>query len=410
MDQHKLYRTIRHLGEEHFLTEEQMLSYVLENIIANEEIQVKGGRIWKLDESSGTYGLIHQVGEMDLISKSFRLRVVEYPLFRLLHKKGTILGNETNRYLRQKGIRHYSATGVGEKVQWQGFTLYQYVLAINAEFMKDDMQYALNIIGAALSSALMSRRSANKAKLLEADLDKAREIQQSILPAHELKFDRYDLYGISVPERIVGGDFFDYLQAKDDKDRLGVVIGDAASKGLSAAAQALYVSGALRMGVEYQTKISTVMSRINDLVNRTFTTEHFISMVYAEFTASDNGLVFYANAGHSNPILLHSATNDAERLRATGQLLGPFPAEKYRTEFVVMKPGDFLLLYTDGIVEAANERQEMFGEHRLIHLMRENRRCTPKELCQAILQEVQTHNRLVEYSDDKTLVAIKRSR
>jgi serine phosphatase RsbU (regulator of sigma subunit) len=410
MDQHKLYRTIRHLGEEHFLTEEQMLSYVLENIIANEEIQVKGGRIWKLDETSGTYGLIHQVGEMDLISKSFRLRVVEYPLFRLLHKKGTILGNETNRYLRQKGIRHYSATGVGEKVQWEGFTLYQYVLAINAEFMKDDMQYALNIIGAALSSALLSRRSANKAKLLEADLDKAREIQQSILPAHELKFDRYDLYGISVPERIVGGDFFDYLQAKDDKDRLGVVIGDAASKGLSAAAQALYVSGALRMGVEYQTKISTVMSRINDLVNRTFTTEHFISMVYAEFTASDNGLVFYANAGHSNPILLHAATNDAERLRATGQLLGPFPTEKYRTEFVVMKPGDFLLLYTDGIVEAANERQEMFGEHRLIHLMRENRRCTPKELCQAILQEVQTHNRLVEYSDDKTLVAIKRSR
>ena len=327
MDQHKLYRTIRHLGEEHFLTEEQMLSYVLENIIANEEIQVKGGRIWKLDETSGTYGLIHQVGEMDLISKSFRLRVVEYPLFRLLHKKGTILGNETNRYLRQKGIRHYSATGVGEKVQWEGFTLYQYVLAINAEFMKDDMQYALNIIGAALSSALISRRSANKAKLLEADLDKAREIQQSILPAHELKFDRYDLYGISVPERIVGGDFFDYLQAKDDKDRLGVVIGDAASKGLSAAAQALYVSGALRMGVEYQTKISTVMSRINDLVNRTFTTEHFISMVYAEFTASDNGLVFYANAGHSNPILLHAATNDAERLRATGQLLGPFPTE-----------------------------------------------------------------------------------
>ena len=231
-----------------------------------------------------------------------------------------------------------------------------------------------------------------------------------MLPHQPLRLGLAEVKGVSIPAREVGGDFFDYLQAKDDKDRLGVVIGDAASKGLSAAAQALYVSGALRMGVEYQTKISTVMSRINDLVNRTFTTEHFISMVYAEFTASDNGLVFYANAGHSNPILLHAATNDAERLRATGQLLGPFPAEKYRTEFVVMKPGDFLLLYTDGIVEAANERQEMFGEHRLIHLMRENRRCTPKELCQAILQEVQTHNRLVEYSDDKTLVAIKRSR
>jgi sigma-B regulation protein RsbU (phosphoserine phosphatase) len=410
MDQHKLYRTIRLLGEEQFRTEEENLSYVLENIIADEEILVKGGRIWKLEESTGTYRLIHQVGDMELISKDFRLRVNEYPLFRQLHKKGTLVGNETNRYLRQRGIKHYSATGVGEKIQWQGFTLYEYVLAINAEYMKEDMTYALNIIGAALTSALKNRRSANKAKLLEADLDKAREIQQSILPAHELKFDRYDIYGVSVPERIVGGDFFDYLQAKDDKDRLGIVIGDAASKGLSAAAQALYVSGALRMGVEFQTKLSTLMGRVNDLVNRTFTTEHFISMVYVEFTASSNGLVFYANAGHSNPILLHAATNEAERLQATGQLLGPFPAEKYRTEYMVMKPGDILLLYTDGIVEAANERQEMFGEHRLIHIMRENRRCSPKELCQAILQEVQIHNRLVEYSDDKTVVVIKRSR
>ena len=75
-----------------------------------------------------------------------------------------------------------------------------------------------------------------------------------------------------------------------------------------------------------------------------------------------------------------------------------------------LERGSTLLLYTDGIVEAANERQEMFGEHRLIHLMREHRRCSPKEICQAVLQEVQIHNRLVEYSDDKTLVVIKRSR
>ncbi|HEX9005651.1 MAG TPA: PP2C family protein-serine/threonine phosphatase [Bacteroidota bacterium] len=410
MDQHKLYRTIKLLGEEQFRTDEQMLGYVLEKIIDNEEIPVKGGRIWKLEPATSTYRLIHQVGDVQLISRNFRLRVAEYPLFRQLHKRGTLVGSETNKYLRQKGIVHYSATGVGEKVQADGATLFQYVLAINADYLKEDMVYALNIIGAALTSALLSRRSATKAKLLEADLDKARAIQQSILPAHELKFGVYDLYGVSVPERVVGGDFFDYLQAKEDRDRLAVVVGDAASKGLSAAAQALYVSGALRMGVEYQTKLSTLLDRINELVNRTFSTEHFISMFYAEFTNSGNGLVFYANAGHSNPILLHADSDQAERLGATGQLLGPFPNEKYRTEYAVMKPGDVLLLYTDGIVEAANERQEMFGEHRLIHLMRENRRCTPKEICQAILQEVQTHNRLVEYSDDKTLVAIKRSR
>ena len=117
------------------------------------------------------------------------------------------------------------------------------------------------------------------------------------------------------------------------------MIGDAASKGLSAAAQALYVSGAIRMGVEFQTKMSTLIGRLNRLVNKTFTPEHFISMVYAEFTDSDNGLVSYVNAGHTYPIILHAATGQTEALGATGQIIGPFPAEKYRTRIHDHAPG-----------------------------------------------------------------------
>jgi serine phosphatase RsbU (regulator of sigma subunit) len=410
MDQHKLYRTIKLLGEEKFRTEEQMLVHVLESIIANEEIPVKGGRIWKLEPATGNYRLIHQYGEMEPIRKNFRIHVSSYPVFRSLHKTGTMIGSETNRYLRKKGIRHYSATGVGEKVQWKGYTLYPYVIAVNGEFLGQDFIYTLNIIGNALTAALVNQRTARKAKLLERDLDQARAIQKSILPAHEFKFFNYDLYGISLPERIVGGDFFDYLQAKDDKDRLAVVIGDAASKGLSAAAQALYVSGALRMGIEYQTKLSTLICRINELVSKTFTAEHFVSMVYAEISNSDNGLIFYINAGHSNPILLHGETNEVERLPATGQILGPFPEEKYRTEFTLMKPGDLLLLYTDGIVEASNDHREMYGEHRLILKLQEHKSLKPKEICELILEDVQLHNRMLDYSDDKTVVVIKRSR
>ena len=261
-----------------------------------------------------------------------------------------------------------------------------------------------------LTSSLSRRRSETKAEALERDLDKAREIQRSILPAHELKFGMYDLYGISISERIVGGDFFDYLQASDDKDRLGVVIGDAASKGLSAAAQALYVSGALRMGVEFQTKMSSLIGRLNRMVGKTFTPEHFISMVYAEFTDSENGLVSYVNAGHSNPILLRAATTETETLSATGQIIGPFPQEKYRTEFTIMQRGDILLMYTDGISEATNDNREMYGEQRLIQKLQENQHRSPREICQLIIEEVQIHDRVTDYSDDKTLVVIKRSR
>jgi serine phosphatase RsbU (regulator of sigma subunit) len=410
MNQHKLYRTIQELGEEEFHTDEQLLGHVLEYIIQNEEIPIKGGRIWKLVPNSGTYRLIRQFGEMEKIDRSFHLNVQEYPLFRQLPKKGTFVGTETNKYLRRKGIKHYSATGVGEKIRWKDFLLYQYVLGINADYMKQDMIYALNIIGNALTSALKNRRIESKAKLLEADLDKAREIQKSILPEHELKFHNYELYGVSLPDRVVGGDFFDYLQAADDKDRLGVVIGDAASKGLSAAAQALYVSGALRMGVEYQTKIRTLIGKLNQLVGRTFTTEHFISMVYAELTGDDNGLVIYVNAGHPNPILLHGTSDEAELLPATGQIIGPFPTKKYDAGFVLMKKGDTLLLYTDGIVEASNEKGEMYGEPRLIRTLRQHKNRPPREICQLVLEDVQIHSRMAEYSDDKTLVVIKRTR
>ena len=152
-----------------------------------------------------------------------------------------------------------------------------------------------------------------------------------------------------------------------------MVIGDAASKGLSAAAQALYVSGALRMGVEYQTKIGTLIGRINRLVNRTFTTEHFISMAYVELNTSEKGMLIYINAGHCNPILLRGKTDEVELLPASGQIIGPFPQEKYRTEYAMMNKGDVLLLYTDGITEASNENREMYGEQRLIAKLKAHR-------------------------------------
>ncbi|MEK9138581.1 MAG: PP2C family protein-serine/threonine phosphatase, partial [Bacteroidota bacterium] len=317
---------------------------------------------------------------------------------------------ETNKYLRHKGIKTYAATGVGELVRWKGHDLYPYVIAINADYLRNEMTYALNIISNVVTSALKSRRIERKAKLLAEDMDKAREIQKSILPEHELRFHNYDLYGVSLPDRVVGGDFFDYLHASDDKDRLGVVIGDAASKGLAAAAQALYVSGALRMGIEYQTKLGAFIGKINKLVNRTFSSEHFVSMVFAELTASDNGLVYYVNAGHNYPILLRANPDGVETLPATGQILGPFPNEKYAAEFALMRKGDVLLLHTDGITEASNENQAMYGQQRLIHQLREHRAKSPREICQLILEDVQKFNKLVEYSDDKTLVVIKRTR
>ncbi len=408
MQLRKLYRTIETIGFQKFENEEELFKHVLKEIVQNEEIDIKGGRYWKFDAKSGSYELVYQVGDMEQIKSHYRIRVKDYPIFLELPNVRTVISSEQDSYLRERGILKYSATGVGDKIQWRGKTLYRYVLAFNADRLDDNLQSTLNIISTALSSVLRSKKIERKAQLLERDIDKAREIQQSILPQHEMRFHNYEIYGASIPDRVVGGDFFDYLQAENDDERIGVVIGDAASKGFSAASQALFVSGALRMGFAYQTKISSLLSRLNQLLNKTFSEEHFVTLFYGEITDDKNGLVIFANCGHNNPLLFRAGTNKVDYLEATGQILGPFPREIFKTDSILMDKGDILLLYTDGISEATNEQGDFFGEDRIARHLFESRSQTSKYITQTVLDDVQKFNSSGTQSDDKTIVTIKR--
>lgn len=409
MQLRKLYRTIEAIANKQFDNVEDLLKHVLEEIVQSEEIHLKGGRTWRFDARGGSYELLHQIGDIEHIKNHYRIKARDYPVFFELPKRRTVLASEQDAYLRGRGIVKYSATGIGEKVQWRGQQLYKYVLAFNANHIDENATATLNIISAAVTAALRSKKMEYKAKKLERDLDKARDIQQSILPQHEMTFQTYEIYGVSVPDQTVGGDFFDYLQVDGDHERLGVVIGDAASKGLSAAVQALYTSGALRMGFEYQTKIGSLLSRVNRLLHKTFSEEQFVSLFYAEITDDKNGLVLYANCGHNNPILFRSKQKKTEFLETTGQMLGPFPDETFKVENKLMDRGDILLLYTDGISEAINEREEAFGEDRIIDCLMDNAGRSPKEITQRLLEDVQRFNSLGTRSDDKTIVTIKRA-
>ncbi len=409
MQLRKLYRTIESFAGQKFESDEDLLKHVLVEIVRNEEIRIKGGRIWKFDAKSGGYELLHQIGDVEQIKANYKIKLKDYPIFLELPNRRTVVGSEIDQYLQKRGIFRYSATGIGEKIVWRGHTLYRYVMAFNADELGENVTSTLNIISAAVSSVLKGRKIEKKAKVLERDLDKARDIQRSILPQHELRFHAYDVYGVSLPDRIVGGDFFDYLMLEHEMDRVGVVIGDATSKGISAAVEALYLSGALRMGFEYQTKISVLLSRVNRLLHKTFTEEHFVSLFYAELIDDRTGLVIYSNCGHNTPILLRADTNTPEYLEATGQMLGPFPDATFRTESTQMKKGDLLCLYTDGIPEATNEHGEFFGEDRLVRLLIDSRSESPKVICQKILGDVQVFNSAGTNTDDKTVVIIKRN-
>ncbi len=407
MDQRKLYKTVEAIASQKFPSEEGMLTEVLNQIIANEEINVTGGRIWKLKVDEASYALLYQTGSIDTINPDFRILIDDYPVFDFIARERTILGNETNEVLRQKGIFKYSASGVGEKIKLNDKPYYEYLLALNSENIDEKFRITLNIIATALTSRVKQRRISSSVYHLKADLDKARELQKSILPAHEYHFFDYELFGVTNPAEIVGGDFFDYLEVGDE--RLGVTVGDAASKGVSASAEAMYISGALRMASNFEIKISPMMKRMNQLVNKIFADDKFASLFYGELSPDKSGLFLYANAGHNPPFFLDYETDEIKNLDPTGPVLGPTPHGKYTVDNINFQKNDILLIYSDGVTEATNGNFDLYGEKRLQEILRKIKAKTPREITYAILEDVIKFSKDAQYSDDKTLVVIKKN-
>ncbi|HET54866.1 MAG TPA: serine/threonine-protein phosphatase, partial [Ignavibacteria bacterium] len=233
MEQKKLIRTLDSITSRRFKTENEMLKEVLDQIVAREQIKVTGGRIWKLNKFLKAYELIYQTGDVQKIPTDFKLPIDEYPIFKEITKERTVLANETNKFLISKGIFKYSASGVGLKIKVADDRYYEYLLVVNSEEINDDLGYTLNIVATILTSKLNAWRASVSRKDLIEDIDRAKQLQKSILPEHEYSFHNYDLFGITVPAKIIGGDFFDYLEIGAQGDRLGIVVGDAASKGLA---------------------------------------------------------------------------------------------------------------------------------------------------------------------------------
>jgi phosphoserine phosphatase RsbU/P len=409
MNQRTLYKTIEAIASRSYGSEEDMLRAIMQEIVKNDRIDINGGRIWKLLPGERKYELVCEEGSVETVGTGFRLDLRDYAVFDRVAKHGTVLANETDRTLRRKGIIKYSATGIGEKSRIGRLAYYEYIMAFNTVVPDASTVYNLNVAGQAVTKVLGKRRREAEKRILESDMEHAAALQRQILPAHEYHFGRHELYGISVPERIVGGDFFNYYELPGDADRLAVAIGDAASKGFTAAVQALFVSGALMMSVEFESKMSSMLRRINSINRRIFPTDRLLSLFYCELFNDRDGLLLYANAGHPAPILYHAATRGISTLPSTGPIIGLLPDARFTVSSCTLQKDDMLLLYTDGISEANNGTEE-FGEQRLAELLREHAGDNPKQICLHVLQAVQEFSALGTYADDKTLVVMKRTR
>lgn len=410
MDQKRLLKTIESIASGYFKTETELIQSVVEQLVKNSKFKVTGGRIWKLNHSKKAYKLLFQTGNVQKIPEDFFLYIKEYPIFERLSKERTLLADETNKTLLSKGIFRYSASGVGKKIMIGNKKYYEYLIVVNSESIDEDLRYTLNIVATVLTSRLKERFLSQSRKNLIQDIDKAKELQRSILPEHQYKFHFYELFGVTIPADTVAGDFYDYLKIGDDEERLGVVVGDAASKGLAASAEAMYISGAIRMASTFQIKITPMLSRINQLVNKIFSDDKFSSLFYGELSVDKKGLFLYANAGQNPPIFYSKKNKTFTMLDPTGPLLGPAPNSRYETDSINFKPGDFLVIYSDGIVDTANEKYEFYEEKRLKKIIQAASGLSAKEIAHSILDDVIRFGTPEPgYQDDKTIVVIKRN-
>ena len=165
MEQRKLYKTLDNIIKEapNYEKNEELLLYVLEQIIKTESTEIIGGRLWRLNETKTGYILIEQVGDMDPIEKNYEILVANYPKFKEVGAHRSVMAKETDIYLVQKGILTFSATGVGERYRIrrqdeETYYLYQYLIAFNAKNLHDNLTNTLNIISTTLSYLLRSRQ------------------------------------------------------------------------------------------------------------------------------------------------------------------------------------------------------------------------------------------------------------
>lgn len=201
---------------------------------------------------------------------------------------------------------------------------------------------------------------ARERERVEQELRVARVIQETLLPENTPAIDGWKVSAYWRPARAVSGDFYDFLEFPDG--RLGVIVADVTDKGVPAALVMATARSLLRSAAERLVSPGEVLSRANDQLCPDIPRNMFVTCLYLLIDPATGELTF-ANAGHNLPLC--SAQQGVVELRATGMPLGLLPGMRYSETSGRIEPGDRLLLYSDGLVEAHNSTKEMFGFPRL---------------------------------------------
>lgn len=238
------------------------------------------------------------------------------------------------------------------------------------------------------------------------ELDIARSIQQSILPRVFPAFPQrsdFDIFAEMLPAREVGGDFYDFFLVDDT--RLGLVIGDVSGKGVPAALFMAVTRTLLRSIALAGAPPGECLRRVNALLCLENSAEMFVTVFYGVLNTA-TGELQYSNGGHNPPYVLR--TGSPEPLPGTGgTVLGVLEDVRYEGNRIVLRPGQGLLLYTDGVTEAMDADGNLFSAERLHAVLQHCGEAQPEAIIRAIVDEVNRYSGSLPQSDDITALAIR---
>ena len=294
-----------------------------------------------------------------------------------MYKRQAILIGRDPSYILSLGIRHHGS--------------------------EDDLLVLLETIRASVGLKLREQAYANQMK-------QAQAIQHSLLPRTLPQLDGYDIAAVSLPASEVGGDVYDVQEV--EAGVLGLMLADASGHGLPAALQARDVVIGLRMGQAENEKITATVSRLNRVIHHSGLASRFISLFYGELEATGN--LAYVNGGHCPP-LLFAGDDEVFELKVCGPVLGPLPDAVYRRGYITLKPGELLVLFTDGVTEREDPRQSTgedhiveFGREGLIKAVREVRDKPAEDIACSIVQTVRDFGDDRPFEDDVSVMVVRR--
>ena len=240
---------------------------------------------------------------------------------------------------------------------------------------------------------------------MERELQLGREIQSGLFPSPPSDIAGVGLAAMSLPCYEVGGDYYDFIELPQGD--LGLAIGDVSGKGVAAALIMSSVQAALRVAAPIEPDIAMLMARLNALLYRSARGRKYATFFFGRFTPS-TGELRYVNAGHNPPFLVDRS--GVRKLASTGKPVGILPDSPFTEAMVRLEHGSCLVLYTDGLNEAADPEEEEFGMERLEELVRqtvvsEDVGAMPGRILDAIIR----FERGAHASDDKTIVVLRRT-